>query len=197
VQQSAFSRLLFTRREARSILALAGRRPVLPLLDFKASRANLTSEQLGHYRIVHLATHALLNNERPELSGLVLSLVNEKGEPQSGFLRMNETYNLKLQADLVVLSACQTALGREIRGEGLVGITRGFMYAGAPRVVASLWKVDDEATAQLMKHFYERMLKRRMVPSAALRSAQSYMSKQKRWQSPFYWGGFVLQGEYR
>ena len=103
---------------------------------------------------MHFATHGLLDSEHPDLSGLVLSLVDEKGTPQDGFLRLHEIYNLRLPVDLVVLSACQTALGREIRGEGLVGLTRGFMYAGAARVVASLWQVDDESTAELMKRFY-------------------------------------------
>src|SRR5207244_8117426 len=123
----------------------------LEALDFQASRTMALSGELGRYRVVHFSTHGLLNNEHPELSGLVLSLVDERGKPQDGFLRLHDIYNLNLPADLVVLSACNTGLGREVRGEGLVGMVRGFMYAGAPRVVASLWKVDDEATAELMK----------------------------------------------
>src|SRR5205085_668975 len=99
--------------------------------------------------------------------------------------------------DLVVLSACQTALGKDIKGEGLIGLTRGFMYAGAPRVVASLWKVNDQATAELMKRFYENRLKKGMHPAAALQAAQVSMSKMKQWESPYYWAGFVLQGEWR
>src|SRR4029077_6353868 len=123
----------------------------------------------------------------PELSGVVLSLVDRQGKSQDGFLRLHEIYNLKLSADLVVFSACQTGLGQEIRGEGLVGLTRGFMYAGAQRVVASLWKVDDFATAQLMKQFYVGMLKDKLPPAAALRAAQLEMMKDKRWSSPYYW----------
>src|SRR5206468_10666089 len=111
------------------------------------------------YRIIHFATHGVLNTKHPELSGLVLSLVDRRGMPQDGFLRLHEIYNLNLPADLVVLSACQTALGKEIRGEGLVGLTRGFMYAGAPRVVASVWKGDDGATAEWRRRFYQGMLK--------------------------------------
>src|SRR5205814_10361889 len=122
--------------------------------DFKANRATATNTDLSQYRIVHLATHGLLNSQHPELSGVVLSLVDEQGRPQDGFLRLHEIYNLKLSADLVVLSACQTALGKDVRGEGLVGLTRGFMYAGAARVVACLWKVDDRATAEFMNGFY-------------------------------------------
>jgi CHAT domain-containing protein len=139
----------------------------------------------------------LINSEHPELSGLALSLVDEHGKPQDGFLRMSEIFNLRLPADLVVLSACQTALGKEIKGEGLVGLTRGFMYAGAERVVASLWQVDDQATAQLMRHFYHGMLKDNLRPAAALRAAQIEMSKSSRWSSPYYWAGFVIQGEWR
>jgi CHAT domain-containing protein len=146
---------------------------------------------------VHFATHAILNSEHPELSGIVLSLVDERGQPTNGFLRLNEIYNLKLPADLVVLSACQTGLGKEIRGEGLIGLTRGFMYAGAPRVVASLWKVDDAATAELMKRFYRGMLRDDLRPAAALRAAKVEMWKQKRWNAPFFWAAFEFQGEWR
>jgi CHAT domain-containing protein len=131
------------------------------------------------------------------LSGIVLSLVDEQGRPQNGFLRLYDIYNLKLNADLVVLSACQTALGKQINGEGLVGLTRGFMYAGAPRVVASLWRIDDRATAEMMRRFYQGMLKDGLRPAAALRAAQVSMLSEKRWQSPHYWAAFTLQGEWR
>src|SRR5262249_45529271 len=107
-----------------------------------------------------------------------------------------DIYSLRAPVDLVVLSACDTGLGKDIRGEGLVGITRGFMYAGASSVIASLWKVDDEATSELMIHFYENMLQGGMTPSAALRSAQNYMRHTSYWKSPHYWAGFTLQGEY-
>ena len=138
-------------------------------LDFKASLQTATDPELAHYRIVHFATHGLLNSEHPELSGLVLSLVNQQGRPQDGFLQLQDIYNLNLPADLVVLSACETGLGKEIRGEGLMGLTRGFMYAGASRVIASLWKVDDVATAELMERLYHGMLTDGLQPAAALR----------------------------
>jgi CHAT domain-containing protein len=138
-----------------------------------------------------------MNNAHPELSGLILSLVDEEGRPQDGFLRLHDIYNLNLPADLIVLSACNTALGQDVRGEGLVGIVRGFMYAGAARVVASLRKVDDEATAELMKRFYWHMLQKNMPAAAALRAAQVEMWQQKQWQSPYFWAAFVLQGEWR
>jgi CHAT domain-containing protein len=138
----------------------------------------------------------LLNSQHPELSGIVLSLVDEEGRSQEGFLRAHEIYNLKLNADLVVLSACGTALGKEVKGEGLAGLTRAFMYAGTPRVIASLWSVRDEATAELMKRFYRNLLIGKSSPAAALREAQISMSREPRWAAPYYWAGFVLQGEW-
>jgi tetratricopeptide (TPR) repeat protein len=191
------SRLLLTRDEAEAILSVAPRTDGFGALDFRANRTTATSDELSRYRIVHFATHGLLNSEHPELSGVVLSLVDERGQPQDGFLRLHEIFNLRLPAELVVLSACQTGLGKEVKGEGLVGLTRGFMYAGAARVVASLWQVNDAATAELMKRFYRRMLKDGMRPAAALRAAQIEMWKKPQWQSPFYWGGFALQGEWK
>ncbi len=190
-------RLPFSREEADAILSFAPRGAGLKALSFEASHAMATGPELGQYRIVHFATHGLLNSEHPELSGLVLSLVDASGKSQDGFLRLHEIYNLKLNADLVVLSACQTGLGKQIKGEGLVGLTRGFMYAGAPRVVASLWQVNDLATAELMKRFYRGMLKDGQRPVAALRTAQLEMMKQQRWASPYFWAAFVLQGEWR
>jgi CHAT domain-containing protein len=194
---ASLSRLRFSRQEADAIAALVPGEKSLKATDFAANRAMAISEELGQYRIVHFATHVLLNSQRPELSGIVLSLVDKEGRPQDGFLRLHETYNLKLEADLVVLSACQTALGKEIKGEGLAGLTRGFMYAGAPRIVATLWSVEDRATAELMKRFYREMLGKGVRPAAALRAAQVAMWKQKGWEDPFYWGGFVLQGEWQ
>ncbi|MEW6731711.1 MAG: CHAT domain-containing protein [Acidobacteriota bacterium] len=195
--RSGFSQLPFSRIEADAISALIPKTRLLKATGFKANRETATNGELARYRIVHFATHGLLNSEHPELSGLVLSLVDEKGKAQDGFLRMQEIYNLQLPADLVVLSACQTAVGKEIKGEGLVGLTRGFMYAGAERVIASLWQVDDLATAELMKRFYRGMLLNQLRPTAALRAAQIEMMRQKRWASPYFWAGFIVQGEWR
>jgi CHAT domain-containing protein len=153
--------------------------------------------EIGRYRIVHFATHSLLDNQHPELSGVVLSLFDRSGHPQNGFLRLYDIYNLRLASDLVVLSACQTALGGEIKGEGLIGLTRGFLYAGAPRVVATLWEIDDRTTAELMKLFYERMLAHRERPAAALRAAQVAIWRIKGWESPYYWAAFTIHGEWR
>jgi CHAT domain-containing protein/Flp pilus assembly protein TadD len=190
-------RLLASREEAEAIMQVTPTGAGLKAVGFDASRATAMSPELSKYRIVHFATHGVLNSEHPELSGMILSLVDQQGQPQNGFLRLHDIYNLHLPADLVVLSACNTGLGKEVKGEGLIGLTRGFMYAGASGVMASLWKVDDEATAELMKHFYSGMLKDGLPPAAALRQAQVKMLKQKRWRSPYYWAAFVIQGEYR
>jgi CHAT domain-containing protein/Tfp pilus assembly protein PilF len=192
-----FRRLLFSRQEAEAITGSLQTPERLKALDFAADRRLALSGKLGEYRILHFATHGLLNNKTPALSGLVFSLVDEQGQPINGFLRLHEIYNLKLNADLVVLSGCQTALGQEVSGEGLIGLTRGFMHAGAPRVVASLWNVNDQATANLMKLFYERILKDGLRPAAALRAAQISMWKTEPNAVPYRWGAFILQGDWR
>src|SRR5262249_21752085 len=126
-----------------------------------------------------------------------LSLVNEEGQRQDGFLQLQDFYNLNLPAELVVLSACETGLGKEVNGEGLIGLTRGFMYAGAPRIVSSLWKVGDFATAKLMKVFYTSMEQDGMRPAQALRNAQLALISDRRWSAPYYWAGFTIQGEWK
>jgi CHAT domain-containing protein len=192
---TSFERLRFSGIEADGIAALAPAGAHLKAVDFEANKSKAMSPELDQYRLVHLATHGLINSQHPELSGIVLSLVNENGQPQDGFLRLHEVYNLKLSADLVVLSACQTALGREVKGEGLIGLTRGFMYAGAARVVASLWNVEDKATATLMRRFYQQILTNGQRPAAALRVAQVSMWQEKK--APYFWAAFLLQGEWR
>lgn len=193
----SFRRLFSSDREARTISALVPADQLFLALGFDASREQATSPELARYRNVHFATHGVLDSRRPELSKLVLSLYGRDGKLQDGFLRLNDIYNLRLNADLVVLSACRTALGKEIRGEGLVGLTRGFMYAGAARVLASLWSVEDRATADLMGSFYRGMLRERLSPAAALRKAQLEMAKNPSRRSPYFWAGFSLQGEWR
>jgi CHAT domain-containing protein len=190
------ARLPFTRKEAQAIVSLVPEARRKAALDFEASRASASSAELSKYQVVHFATHGFLNSAHPELSGVVLSLVDEQGRVQDGFLRAHEIYNLKLPAELVVLSGCRTGLGKEIRGEGLVGLTRAFMYAGAARVLVSLWDINDKVTAELMTRFYRAMLgKERMRPAAALRAAQLSLWKEGRWPSPYYWAAFVIQGE--
>jgi CHAT domain-containing protein len=195
--QLMLPRLRFTRQEASAIYEATPFGQGMKAVDFQASRATAISPELANYRIVHFATHGLLNSQHPELSGLVFSLVDKNGKPQEGFLTLQDIYNLNLPTELVVLSACETGLGKEISGEGLIGLTRGFMYAGASRVVASLWKVSDVATAELMAEFYRSMEKDGLAPAAALRAAQVTMWKQKRWKAPYYWAAFQIQGEWR
>ena len=192
----SFRRLPGSGREAESIAALAPPGETLMALGFEASRTTVLSDRLRPYRVVHFATHGVIDAETPRLSGLVLSLFDRRGRPQEGFLRLHDLYDLDLGAELVVLSGCRTALGREIRGEGLVGLTRGFMYAGAPRVVASLWRVEDRATAELLTRFHRSMAADGLSPAAALRAAQLSLRQERRWKDPYYWAGFVLMGEW-
>lgn len=198
-EEQPLARLAYSRKEALAIAALVPEAQRRIVLDFDVNYEAVTSAELSEYRFIHFATHALLDTDEPELSGMLLSLVDKEGRPQqNGILRLGDVYNLLLPVELVSLSACDTALGKSISGEGLVGLTRGFMYAGAPRVMASLWKVDDAATADLMKIFYEGMLgPQKLRPAAALREAQKQMWQKNKASSPFYWAGFVLQGEWR
>ncbi len=169
----------------------------LQAIGFAASRATATSPELAQYRMIHFATHGSANEEHPELSKVVLSLVDEKGADINGFLHLQDIFNLNLPAELVVLSACQTGLGKDVKGEGLVGLTRGFMYAGSKRVVVSLWRVKDRSTASLMTNFYQQMLQQGLNPVAALRAAQLKMLQSEQWKAPYYWAPFVIQGEWR
>jgi CHAT domain-containing protein/Tfp pilus assembly protein PilF len=194
---SDIPRLPSTRREARTVSSLLPASESLIATDFDASRERALSDGMGRYRIVHFATHAILNDEHPELSGIILSLVDERGSPRNGFLRLHDIYKLNLPAELVVLSACRTGLGRNVPGEGLIGLTRGFMYAGAKSVVASLWQVDDQATSELMGHFYRALLKEGMTPASALRAAKREMLKREDYRAPYFWAAFILQGEHR
>jgi CHAT domain-containing protein len=190
-------RLPFTRKEAEGIRAIALSQQSKSLLDFAATRATALGPELSEYRIIHFATHSFISSAHPEVSGIVLSLIDEAGNDRDGFIRAADVYNLKLPADLIVLSGCRTGLGKEVRGEGLVGMTQSFMYAGAARVLVSLWDVQDEATAELMRRFYRGLLVEKLSPAAALRAAQVSMSAERRWSSPYYWAGFTLQGEPR
>jgi CHAT domain-containing protein len=167
-------------------------------LDLEASEDNVDAKDMSKYRILHIATHGLLNAERPQFTGVVLSLVGNKTE--DGFLRTDEVFNLKLGSPLVMLSACETGLGKEKRGEGVMGLTRAFMYAGAPTVGVSLWSVADRSTADLMSDFYKRLLTpggTASAPSTAMRDAQLAMIAGKKYSAPFYWAPFVLVGDWK
>ncbi|MEG3844373.1 CHAT domain-containing protein, partial [Microcoleus sp. herbarium14] len=190
-------RLPFTRQEAQTILSLVPSASSSQKLDFDASLTTATDGSLANYQIVHFATHGIANTENPELSGILMSMVDTQGKIVNGFLRLRDIFNLKLSANLVVLSACQSGIGQKVKGEGIVGLTRGFMYAGAQRVAVSLWYVDDEGTAVLMQKFYQKMLQQKLAPAAALRAAQMEMMESKEWKSPYYWAAFTLQGEWK
>jgi CHAT domain-containing protein len=194
--QRTLPRLPGTLLEGESIISVIPHSAGILATGFEANRSRLASDESRTYQILHFATHGVVDSQHPELSGIVLSLVNRKGEPDAGFLQLHDICDLKLNSQLVVLSACDSGLGHDIRGEGLVGLTRGFLYAGSKSTIASLWKVDDDATAELMSHFYEALISRGMTPGAALRTAKEAMRKQPRWHQPYYWAGFILQGEY-
>lgn len=190
------ARLPFTRYEAERIAQNFPQGANLNL-NFKASRDRILDGEFDRFDILHFATHGFLNSKHPELSGLVLSLVDEKGNEQNGFLRTQDLYLLKIKPQLVVLSACQTGLGKQSENEGLIGLTRGFLANGTPRVVSTLWKVDDAATAELMNRFYRAMLKENKKPSEALQTAQNELRQIPRFSHPRFWAAFVLTGEWR
>ncbi|MGZ5436085.1 MAG: CHAT domain-containing tetratricopeptide repeat protein, partial [Pyrinomonadaceae bacterium] len=192
------ARLPGTRVEAEAIAASArtGGAKADVWMDLGASEEKIHAANVANYRIVHIATHGLLNVERPQFTGVVLSLVGNTSA--DGFLRTDEIFNLKMAPSLVMLSACETGLGKEKRGEGVMGLTRAFMYAGAPTVGVSLWSVADKSTAELMTDFYKRFLAAGSPSrSAALRDAQLAMISGKKYSAPFYWAPFVLVGEWK
>jgi CHAT domain-containing protein len=196
VKKLRLARLAHASEEADAISTAAPWGTTLVAKGFDASRETVMSSEVSRAQIVHFATHGFLDTEHPELSALVLTMMDRDGAKTNGLMPLPDIYTLDLSAELIVLSACQTALGKDIKGEGLVGLTHSFMSAGAKSVVASLWKVDDRATAALMADFYEGMLQKGMTPAAALRSAKLKMMSQKQWSPPYYWAGFELQGEY-
>ncbi|MFN6538066.1 MAG: CHAT domain-containing protein [Nostoc sp. EkiNYC01] len=197
IKRSEIQRLPGTEKEAQEILKLVSPSENIQAFGFDANYNWATNDQLSQYKILHFATHGFLDSTEPELSGIVLSLIDKQGKSQRGFLRLADIFNLNFPAELVVLSACQTGLGEEVKGEGLVGLTRGLMYAGAARVVVSLWNVDDEATSLLMSQFYSQMLQQGKTPAAALRAAQLKMWSQEKWRNPYSWSAFTLLGEWR
>ena len=196
VERSGFESLPAARQEAAAIAALASPGEAWLALDAEASRPAVLGDRLSVYRTIHFATHGTIDAAHPALSGLALATVDETGRPREGFLHLRDVYAMRLNADLVVLSGCRTALGTELRGEGLVGLTRGFLSAGARRVVASLWRMEDRATAELMTRFYRAMWVEGLPPAAALRAAQLSIRRERRWRDPAFWAGFVLQGDW-
>jgi CHAT domain-containing protein len=191
-------RLKGTRVEAEQIaqLAKAAGAQADTWLDFNASEGNVETRDVQKYRVVHFATHGLLDADHPQFSGLILSLVGNQNN--DGFLRTDEIFNLRLGSPLVMLSACETGLGKEKRGEGVIGLTRAFMYAGAPTVGVSLWSVADRSTAELMADFYRNLLSKEGTSAiAAMRASQQKMIAGKKYSAPFYWAPFVIVGEWQ
>jgi CHAT domain-containing protein/Flp pilus assembly protein TadD len=197
LNRNVLERIQGTRTEADAILKLVPSNN-LQAFDFDANYKWITNPQLSQYRFLHFATHGFADPNNPELSGIVLSLVDKQAKPvDRGYLRLGDIFNLDFAADLVVLSACDTGLGKDVNGEGLVGLTRGLMYAGAERVAVSLWQVNDDGTAKLMQEFYTEMLRQGKSPTVALRAAQMKLWQDSNWQNPYYWSAFTLQGEWR
>lgn len=194
----AYPRLAWAVQEAEGILALVPPGDRWQASGFDASREAMLEAPLGRYRYVHFAVHVVPDERYPHLSGLVLSRFTPDGRPRDGLLRLADVFRLDLPSvDLVVLSGCRSGRGKTLRGEGVVGLTRGFMAAGAPRVAVSLWDVNDRATAELMQRFYDGLLRRGLAPPAALRDAQRSIRAEPGWSVPYYWAAFVLQGDWR
>ncbi|MFN6526584.1 CHAT domain-containing tetratricopeptide repeat protein [Nostoc sp. ChiSLP03a] len=197
INRSGLDRLPCTRDEAEAVLKMVLPSESFHAFDFDANYNLATSKQLSQYRLLLFATHGIFDNINPELSGIALSLVDKQGKFQKGFLRLNDIFNLDLPAELIVLSACESGLGQEVKGEGLVGFTRELMYAGSPRVIVSLWKVNDQVTSLLMQELYKQILQQDKSPAVALREAQLKLWQQPEWQNPRYWAAFTVQGEWR
>lgn len=187
-------RLRHSGREARSIADLTAPDDQLLLLGVDANKKNLEDGTLDGYEILHFATHAFVDDEHPTLSGILLSTVDSRGQDVDGHLRLHEIAALNLPADLVVLSGCSTALGKRTAGDGLVGLSEGFFYAGANRLLVSLWDIADAPTADFMIHFYRLLLLENRTPADALRRTQQAFRQHERWGAPNFWSGFVLQG---
>lgn len=192
-----FPRLIYSRQEAESIERLLPPGEQWSAMDFAANLDAVRKLDWSRFTIAHFSTHALVDTIHPDLSGIVLSLVDQDGRPRDGFVRVRDVYNMRIPVDLVVLSACRTALGKEIRGEGVVGLARAFSYAGSQRVLASLWDVNDHATAGLMTDVYRGMLQMNLSPSTALAQAQRKLERSATWRAPYFWATFVLQGDWK
>ncbi len=190
-------RLPFSREEARAIGSLADGRSSWIALDFAANRESALSAPWSNYAIVHFATHALLNARHPDLSGILLSLYDANGRAEDGFLRVNDIYNLNIPADLVVLSVCDSAVGKDVGAEGPATLARAFFYAGSRRVIASLWPVDDRASVAFMRELYRALLLRGLPPQEALASAQQSLQENPRWRAPYYWAPYIVEGDWR
>ena len=194
---NSLSRLTASKDEADSIANIVGVSKTDTFSGFSANREQLLNAKAADYKIIHFATHGAVNEERPELSGIVLSRFDKEGRKLNESFRIQDIYGLNLNADLVVLSACQTGLGKEVKGEGVMSLNNAFLQVGAKSVVSSLWKVDDNATKELMRNFYQELASEKLTTSEALRQAKIKMLKNPQYKSPFYWAAFTLQGDFQ
>jgi CHAT domain-containing protein/tetratricopeptide (TPR) repeat protein len=195
-ERGNFKRLTFASQEAKEIISIYSNDNPKVLLGLDSNLSNVTNPEVSEYAILHFITHGFIDQLNPELSGIVLSLYDENRKERDGYLTTNNIFNLRLKADLIVLSACETGLGKEIKAEGILGLSRGFFHAGAKRVLFTLWNIDDESTSIFMSKFYSGMKKDKLNPSAALRQAQIFMWKSEKWKSPYFWAPFQLQGNF-
>nr|MDP9120828.1 CHAT domain-containing protein [Acidobacteriota bacterium] len=187
-------RLPFSADEARTVVAAAPPTRGLALLGAEATKEILTEEKVPAARFLHLATHGFADDRYPELSGLIFSTRDERGRPRNGVLHAYEAAHLHLRSELVVLSACDSGLGASVAGEGLVGLPHAFLRAGAGKVLASLWRVNDPAAPVLMRELYQGLFHHGLSPEAALQRAQLTLLQNPRWREPYYWAGFILIG---
>ncbi len=192
---ASLTRLPGSRTEALAVMESTGIDSADSFSGFAATRERLLGMDLSAYKVLHFATHGIVFDQRPDLSGIVLSRYGEQGQPLNEFIRIQDIYGMKLNADLVVLSACDTGIGKEIKGEGIMSLNTAFLQSGARSVLASLWKVEDGATQKLMKEFYAGISTEGLKPSESLRRAQIELAKDPRYSSPFYWAAFTLQGD--
>jgi CHAT domain-containing protein len=193
--RQTYERLEFSGTEITEIASYFNKKTFRAFYGQDASENKVKDEINGEASYLHFATHGYVDEQKPDLSGLILSTDNTSSE--DGFLQSYEIYRLKLNTDLVVLSACQTGIGKLIRGEGMIGLTRAFMYAGAPSVLVSLWNVSDYSTSKLMGEFYKNLIKNKLDKSSALRKAQISLMSDEKYAHPFYWAPFVLLGDWR
>lgn len=164
-------------------------------LNKNANEEFIKSGNLKYYKYLHIATHGFVNADKPELSGILLA--QDSLSKEDGILFSGEIYNLQMNADLVVLSACETGLGKYSKGEGIIGLTRALLYAGSKNIIVSLWKVADNSTSILMTDFYDNLLKQKGQErnfSMAISEAKRKMIHSKKYAHPFYWSPFVLVG---
>jgi CHAT domain-containing protein/tetratricopeptide (TPR) repeat protein len=187
-----FFRLKYSGFEIDKISSLFKKRKRRVFRREEANKEELINHSLDNYKIIHFATHSIIDEKIPARSSIVLSL--DRDLTQDGFLQMREIYNLKLNSDLVTLSSCQTGLGEFIKGEGIEGINRAFFYAGASSVLMSLWAVNDQASYQLMERFYFHLRSSKSIMSA-LRKAKLELIDSNTLSHPYYWAGFIVSGK--